>query len=193
MTTSMPIASMFLAVSMNVSPFDRLLPEEEKSIVSAPSRRAASEKLVRVRVEFSKNRLAQVRPARIGIFCAQLAVASLNVTALSRMMLISSADRLSTSNRCRRVQAAGTAPISSTSVLMVLPSCGRAHQRPHSRTSAAAILCSAATYSNRRRRERYPRCARQILTRRATAEKQVNLCAVYRPVHGGVNRTGKVV
>ncbi len=34
-TTSTPIASMFLAVSMNVSPFDRLLPEAEKSIVSA--------------------------------------------------------------------------------------------------------------------------------------------------------------
>ena len=49
---------MFLAVSMNVSPFDRLLPEEEKSTVSAPSRRAASEKLVRVRVEFSKNKFA---------------------------------------------------------------------------------------------------------------------------------------
>ena len=56
------MASMFLAVSMNVSPFDRLLPEAEKSTVSAPSRRAASEKLVRVRVEASKNRLAQVLP-----------------------------------------------------------------------------------------------------------------------------------
>ena len=67
------MASMFLAVSMNVSPFDRLLPEDEKSIVSAPKRRAASEKLVRVRVEGSKNKLAQVRPDRIGIFCTQLA------------------------------------------------------------------------------------------------------------------------
>ena len=52
---------MFLAVSMNVSPFDVLLPVEEKSTVSAPSRRAASEKLFRVRVQFSKNRLASVR------------------------------------------------------------------------------------------------------------------------------------
>ena len=57
------MASMFLAVSMNVSPFDRLLPEAEKSTVSAPNRRAASEKLVRVRVDGSKNRFAQVRPA----------------------------------------------------------------------------------------------------------------------------------
>ena len=59
---------MFLAVSMNVSPFDRLLVEAEKSSVSAPSRRAASEKLFRVRVEFSKNRLTQVLPASRGIF-----------------------------------------------------------------------------------------------------------------------------
>ena len=59
---------MFLAVSMNVSPFDRLLVEAEKSTVSAPSRRAASEKLVRVRVEFSKNRLTQVLPVSSGIF-----------------------------------------------------------------------------------------------------------------------------
>ena len=41
---------MFLAVSMNVSPLVRLLPEEEKSIVSAESRLAARAKLVRVRV-----------------------------------------------------------------------------------------------------------------------------------------------
>ncbi len=95
----MPIASMFLAVSMNVSPFDRLLPLAEKSIVSAPSRRAASEKLVLVRVDDSKNKLAQVRPPRTEIFCVQPAVASLNVTAVSRIVVISSADRLSTSNR----------------------------------------------------------------------------------------------
>ena len=62
------MASMFLAVSMNVSPLERLLVEAEKSTVSAPSRRAASEKLVRVRVEFSKNRLTQVLPVSSGIF-----------------------------------------------------------------------------------------------------------------------------
>ena len=53
----MPIASMFLAVSMNVSPLLRLEPPGEKSTVSAPSRRAARPKLVRVRVDGSKNRL----------------------------------------------------------------------------------------------------------------------------------------
>ena len=46
------MASIFLAVSIKVSPFERLLPPEEKSITSAPSLRAAREKLVRVRVEF---------------------------------------------------------------------------------------------------------------------------------------------
>ena len=85
---------MFLAVSMNVSPFDRLLVEAVKSTVSAPNRRAASEKLVRVRVEASKNRFAQVLPARTGIFCLQPAVASLNITAVSRIVRSSSADRL---------------------------------------------------------------------------------------------------
>ena len=57
------MASMFLAVSMKVSPLERLLLEAEKSSVSAPSRRAARAKLVFVRVEFSKNRLQQVLPA----------------------------------------------------------------------------------------------------------------------------------
>src|SRR5690242_12625759 len=71
--------------------------DDEKSMVSAPSRRAANEKLVRVRVEFSKNRFAQVRPARMGIFCVQLPLASLNATAASRMMFSSSAERLSRS------------------------------------------------------------------------------------------------
>ena len=42
--------------------------EAEKSSVSAPSRLAASAKLFRVRVEFSKNRLTQVLPASSGTF-----------------------------------------------------------------------------------------------------------------------------
>ena len=41
----MPIASMFLAVSMNVSPLLVLEPLGEKSSASAPSRRAARPKL----------------------------------------------------------------------------------------------------------------------------------------------------
>ncbi len=57
---------MFLAVSMNVSPFDRLLLEAVKSTTSAPSRLAARPKLVRVRVEFSKNRFEDVLPSKQG-------------------------------------------------------------------------------------------------------------------------------
>ena len=64
--TSAPIASMFLAVSMNDSPFERLEPLGEKSCVSADSRLAARLKLVRVRVEFSKNKLKTIRPLESG-------------------------------------------------------------------------------------------------------------------------------
>ena len=55
---------MFLAVSMNVSPLDRLETLAVKSCVSAESRLAARLKLVRVRVEVSKNRLKTTGPAR---------------------------------------------------------------------------------------------------------------------------------
>ena len=64
--TSTFMASMFFAVSMNVSPFERLLLEAVKSTTSAPSRLAARPKLVRVRVEFSKNRLAIVLSCNSG-------------------------------------------------------------------------------------------------------------------------------
>src|SRR5690348_5691941 len=109
---------MFLAVSMNVSPFDKLLPEAEKSTVSAPNRRAASEKLIRVRVEASKNKFAQVRPESTGSLRLQPAVASLNVAAESRMQSNSSADSSSKPSKCRRVQTAGILPISLVSMLM---------------------------------------------------------------------------
>ena len=70
-TTSAPIASMFLAVSMNDSPFDRPEPLGEKSCVSAERRFAARLKLVRVRVEFSKRkRLKTIRPCKAGTFLA---------------------------------------------------------------------------------------------------------------------------
>ena len=61
---SAPMASMFLAVSMNDSPLLNDEPPGEKSRVSAPSRRAARPKLVRVRVDGSKNRLATTLPFR---------------------------------------------------------------------------------------------------------------------------------
>ena len=84
---------------MNVSPLDRLLPEDENSTVSAPNRRAASEKLVRVRVEFSKNKFAQVRPASAEILWRQPRVACLNAYAASKIVFSSSALSRSKSNK----------------------------------------------------------------------------------------------
>ena len=50
------------AVSSRVSPLFTLLVETDMLMTSAPSRLPASSKLVRVRVESSKNRLISVRP-----------------------------------------------------------------------------------------------------------------------------------
>jgi len=62
--TSTPIASMFLAVSMNDSPLLMLDVPAVKSCVSELRRLADSVKLVRVRVEGSKNRLTITLPFR---------------------------------------------------------------------------------------------------------------------------------
>ena len=56
------MASIVLAVSIKVSPFATDEPPDENSIVSAPNRLAANEKLLRVRVLFSKKTLAIVQP-----------------------------------------------------------------------------------------------------------------------------------
>ena len=61
------IDSMLRAVSMIVSPLDTLLPDEKLDGIR-PKRRAAREKLLRVRVEFSKNRLAHVFPCSTANF-----------------------------------------------------------------------------------------------------------------------------
>ena len=107
-TASIPMASRFRAVSMNDSPFDRLLVDAEKSTTSAPSRRAASEKLVRVRVEFSKNRFTTVEPVSTESFRRQLSVASLKRAAVSSSSRISSPVSRSRSSRWRWCQPAGT-------------------------------------------------------------------------------------
>ena len=74
-----------------------LLPEEENSTVSAPRRLAASEKLLRVRVEFSKNKFARVRPVSTLILRRQSSVAALKRSAVSSKQFNSSAERLSAS------------------------------------------------------------------------------------------------
>ena len=106
-TASTPMASRFLAVSINDSPLDKLLVEAEKSITSAPRRRAAKEKLVFVRVEFSKNRFTIAAPDRTSIFSRHPCVASLHMTAVSRIRLISSAESSSKSSKWRCVQPVG--------------------------------------------------------------------------------------
>ena len=83
--TSAPIASMFLAVSMNVSPLERLETLAVKSWVSAESRLAARLKLVRVRVEFSKKRLKTIRPWSAGTFLRLRVEISANDSAVSRI------------------------------------------------------------------------------------------------------------
>src|SRR5690606_17137883 len=82
-----------------------LLPFSEKSITSALSRWAASSKLVRVRVLFSQNALTTTRPRSAGTFLMLRVETSLNVSAVSRMTRISSADSSSSPNRWRRVQS----------------------------------------------------------------------------------------
>ena len=55
-------------MSRRLSPLLTLLDETAKFIVSADSRLAAVSKLVRVRVESSKNRLTTLRPRSAGTF-----------------------------------------------------------------------------------------------------------------------------
>ena len=66
--TSGLMASIFLAVSIRVSPFWTLLVEEEIWKVSALIRLAAISKDNLVRVDGSKKRLTTVLPRRVGTF-----------------------------------------------------------------------------------------------------------------------------
>ena len=104
-TVSTCIASMFLAVSTRLSPFCTLDVEPWKFTVSADSRLAASSKLVRVRVEDSKNRLAMVLPRSEGTFFTWRAETSLNDSAVSSSSSISPRLSSSSDSRSLRVQA----------------------------------------------------------------------------------------
>ena len=65
---STPIAAIVSIVSRRLSPLLTLLDDTAKFIVSALSRLAAVSKLVRVRVESSKNRLTTFLPRSAGTF-----------------------------------------------------------------------------------------------------------------------------
>lgn len=67
-TMSTFIARMLLTVSSSVSPFFTEELAALKFTVSALNRFSASSKLIRVRVEFSKKRLATVVSRRLGTF-----------------------------------------------------------------------------------------------------------------------------
>jgi hypothetical protein len=93
------MASIVLAVSTKVSPLETLLPLLLNSTVSAPSLLAAREKLLRVRVLFSKNKFAHVLPVKSGNLLRHPAVACFIQAAMSSNAVISSADNRSKSNR----------------------------------------------------------------------------------------------
>src|SRR3954454_17161778 len=96
---------MFRAVSMNDSPLERLDVLAVKSWVSAESRLAARLKLVRVRVEFSKKRLKTIFPWRVPIFLRSRRETLSISSAVSRIAVMSSADRPSSPSKCLRSQA----------------------------------------------------------------------------------------
>ena len=98
-TMSMRIASRFLAVSTSVSPFDTDEPEAATFTVSAERRFSANSKEMRVRVEASKNRLTMVLPRSAGTFLMGRSDTSLNGSAVSRISLICSGDRVSSPMR----------------------------------------------------------------------------------------------
>src|SRR5437762_9806838 len=105
------IASRLRAVSKSVSPFDTDEEEELMLITSAESRLPAISKEVRVRVEGSKKRLMTVRPRSVGTFFISRSETSRNVSAVSRMCVISSALRPRMPSRCFCLSTAFIKPI----------------------------------------------------------------------------------
>src|SRR5690606_20122687 len=73
-----------------VSPFLTLDPPDEKLRTSAESRFSASSKEIRVRVEFSKNKLAIVMSRNVGTFLIGRLITSLKLSAVCRIISISS-------------------------------------------------------------------------------------------------------
>src|SRR6266404_5147437 len=88
------IASRFNAVSSSVSPLLKLDSPTLMFTVSAERRLAASSKDVRVRVDDSKQRLITVFPRKVGTFLTSRFEISLKFYAVSRIPVISAAERL---------------------------------------------------------------------------------------------------
>ena len=81
---SVPIAKKVRAVSRIVSPFESEEVPGAKFKVSAESRLAASSKLLRVRVEDSKNRLATTLLCKVGTFLLRRDNTSTKLTAVCK-------------------------------------------------------------------------------------------------------------
>ena len=99
-TASTPIAWSVCAVSLRLSPFDTLEPLAEKLSTSADSRFAAVSKLIRVRVESSKNRLITVRPRSVGSFLISRDCVAAIWAAVSSTSTASSCERSLADSRC---------------------------------------------------------------------------------------------
>ena len=97
---SAPIACNVNAVSFSDSPFATLDPLALKLITSADSRLAASSKLIRVRVEFSRKKLTTVRPRSAGTFLITRVPTSRKDSAVSRIRMTSSPVRSCIESRC---------------------------------------------------------------------------------------------
>ncbi len=99
------IASRLRAVSMSVSPFVTEEVEADMLIESADSRLAAISNEVRVRVEGSKKKLITVLPRSVGTFLFERVEISLNDSAVSRIVVISSTDSSRMPRRSLRLYA----------------------------------------------------------------------------------------
>src|SRR5215475_4297161 len=105
------IASILRAVSSSVSPLTTLLEEGEKLMTSALKRFAASSNDVLVLVLGSKNRFTTVRPRSAGTFLISRPVTSLKESAVSRISLISSADKGAKLRRSLRLRLIAASPL----------------------------------------------------------------------------------
>ena len=93
------MAARLRAVSSSDSPLLVDEPEPEMFTASADKRFAAISKLVRVRVEASRNRLITVRPRSVGTFLIGRSLSSRTVSARSRTCVSEAAERPSKPSR----------------------------------------------------------------------------------------------
>ena len=111
-TASGSIASSVFAVSRMLSFLVRLDDDGLKFTTSAERRLPAISKLVRVRVEDSKNRLMMVRPRSVGTFFTSRRPTSFMWKAVSRISSMSSRSRSSIASRPRPIMKAPPRPAS---------------------------------------------------------------------------------